>query len=122
MKRWPLRLLAASVMFMCLAGPAPGNVGGCGSERNLADAREHCINSKYWECYRDLYAGRTMMADYDACLAQINPMCSGRIWPAGCEPSQTQSDACIILLSRADRAATPTPELIATYPDCNLCP
>jgi hypothetical protein len=61
------------------------------------------------------------MADYNVCLTAINPMCSGAAWPAGCEPTQTQSDACVILLSRADRATITTPDLLAMYPDCNLC-
>lgn len=87
-----------------------------------ADAREHCINTEYWTCYRDLYAGRTTMAEYDVCLAAIMPMCAGAVWPAGCSPTQAESDACVILLSRADSAGVPTADLLAMFDDCELCP
>ena len=94
---------------------------GC-SQGPPADAGEHCVNAGHWKCYRDLYAGRTSMAEYDSCLAAIMPMCSGVAWPAGCAPTQAESDACVASLSSAESASVPTAELLAMYDDCELCP
>ena len=33
---------ALGVVFAFTAAPSPGNVGGCGAERHIADARMHC--------------------------------------------------------------------------------
>ena len=119
---WLLRVAAGGVLFLMLAGPAPGNVGGCGASNPTADPREHCINAEFWECRRDLAGGRIDEAQYMECLIPIQGMCNSAAWPAGCEPTRSQSNACIILLSRSDLVEFTTPDLRATFADCNFCP
>ena len=121
MKRWTLRVAGLALMFVCIAGPAPGNVGGCGATRRVADPVEHCLNTEFWKCRRDQFAGRIDEAQYNACLAPIRGVCSAAAWPVGCEPTRSSSTACVNILSRMDLATFTTPELLARFPDCNLC-
>ena len=121
LRSWLLRLVAGGVLFACIVGPAPGNVGGCGASNPTADPREHCINQRFWECRRDLAGGRIDDARYMECLLPIAAACDAAQWPAGCEPTNSQSDACIILLSRMDLVNLSTPDLLTMYDDCNLC-
>jgi len=121
LRRWLLRAAAASVIVACVTGPAPGNVGGCGASNPVAPANEHCINERFWKCRRDLAGGRLNESEYMDCLAPIGPACQGAMWPAGCEPSNSQSAACITLLSRSDLVSTPTDVLLMNNDDCNLC-
>jgi len=122
LRRWLLRAAAASVIAACLTGPAPGNVGGCGAENPVVDATEHCINERFWKCRRDLAGGRLNETEYMDCLLPIQAACSGASWPDGCEPSNSQSNECIVLLSRSDLVTTPTDVLLNTFDECNLCP
>ncbi|MCB9591529.1 MAG: hypothetical protein H6719_02245 [Sandaracinaceae bacterium] len=121
LRSWLLRLAAGGILVACIVGPAPGNVGGCGASNPIADAREHCINQRFWECRRDLAGGRINEAQYNDCLLPIASACDAASWPVGCEPTNSQSDACIILLSRADRANIPTADLLTMFSDCNFC-
>jgi len=121
-RNWLLRLVAGGVLYACLVGPAPGNVGGCGASNPIADPREHCINQRFWECRRDLAGGRIDEAAYMECLIPIQGSCNAASWPVGCEPTQSQSNECIVLLSRQDLVSFATPDLLTTFPDCNLCP
>ena len=99
------------------AGPGDADAGG-----PTADPREHCINFAFWECRRDLAAGRIDELQSMECLVPIQDMCESAAWPPGCAPTREQSNACIILMSRSDLEETPTPELLATFDDCDLCP
>lgn len=121
MKRWTLRISGLVLMFVCIAAPSPGNVGGCAANRRVANPEEHCINTEFWKCRRDQFAGRIDQAEYDACLVPIRGRCSAAAWPMGCEPTTSSSTACVTLLSRMDLAEFTTPDLLATFPDCNLC-
>ncbi len=121
-RSWVLRVFAGGLLYACLVGPAPGNVGGCGATNPVADARDHCINERFWKCRRDLAGGRIDDAQYLDCLLPIQGACEGAAWPLGCEPTQSQSNACLQLLSRSDLTSFTTPDLLATFPDCNLCP
>lgn len=120
--QWVLRIAAGVVMFLALGGPAPGNIGGCGSAPAVSSPRTFCTDREFWKCRRDQYAERIDDATADACYRAIEGTCSGfNAWPAGCAPTPAQTDACINLLQRADRSSIPTPELLATYTECNLC-
>lgn len=120
-RRWILRLLAVGVMGACLTGPAPGNVQGCGQSAPVADARTFCYDRAWWSCRRDNVFGRLSMEEFEACVAPIETRCSGFVWPTGCEPPQSQADACITLLRRPDFGPIPTEELLRMYSECNLC-
>jgi hypothetical protein len=121
-RRVLLRVGAACLLFGMLAGPAPGNIGGCGSTNATVSAAEHCTEYRYWLCTRDRYAERIDDAELQACLAPINTDCPGSMWPAGCAPTQAQSEACIMLLRQPDLASMTNDELLAAYDDCNICP
>lgn len=108
-------------MFLALGGPAPGNVGGCGSTAALADPVQHCTDFEYWKCRRDQAAMRISQQEFDQCVAMVQTKCSGRVWPAGCYPTPAQSDACITLLRRVDLSNQTTDDLLATHDECNLC-
>ena len=118
--KWALRLGAGVVLFLALGGPAPGNVGGCGTVSS-ADARQFCTDKEFWECRRDQFAGRISAEEYDACLAAVTPTCTGFAWPAMCTPTEGQTAACVTILQRGDLAPLTTTELYATYTECNIC-
>lgn len=120
-RRWALRLLAAGVIGVSLTGPAPGNVGGCGQQPPLADAFTHCAEKRRWQCRRDHAFMRISDQDFATCLEPIERECAGAQWDGGCTPTQDQSDACLLLLQRADLGHLTTEELLSTYDDCNLC-
>lgn len=122
MKRsWILRAGGGAILFLMLAGPTPGNIGGCGSTTSVVQAPQHCTDREFWICTRDEHAGRIDQAGLDQCLVQIEPMCQGATWPAGCSPTQDQHDACILLLRNADLAHLTFEQLQSMYDDCNLC-
>jgi hypothetical protein len=116
-----VRGLAAATMLLSLMGPAPGNVGGCGSATPLASPRQFCTDRSFWECRRDQFAGRITDAQYGECLAEIEGACSAFVWPPGCFPTPAQADGCLLLLQRTDLSNVSTPDLLASFPDCNLC-
>ncbi len=121
LRGWIVRTLAGGVVVACIVGPAPGNVGGCGASSPIANPREHCINERFWKCRRDLAGGRITMAQFDECLLPIQGACDPAQWPPGCEPTNSQSNDCLVLLSREDLVSISTPDLLMTYDDCNLC-
>ena len=119
--RWALRLAAVATMLAGLTGPAPGNVGGCGAGTQTANAATHCRDRRFWLCRRDHFAGRIDDAEFAACLQPIEEGCQGASWPPGCMPTPSQSEACIMLLQRGDLATLTNEQLLAMYPDCQLC-
>jgi hypothetical protein len=119
--RWVLRVLAGATLFAMLAGPTPGNVGGCGAGTPVADPVTHCTEQRYFQCLRDHFAGRIDDEGRDICLSLIEGDCRGSQWREGCAPTPAQSTACITLLRRSDLAHLTTSELTAMYTDCNLC-
>ncbi len=121
--RWTLRLVAGAVMFLALGGPAPGNVGGCGSTVPVADAKNFCFDRNKAKCDRDHYAQRITQAQYDQCVAAIAGQCESFAWPPGCTPTPAQAQACINLLLQVSYANQTTEDLLATHDECgtNLC-
>ncbi len=119
--RWALRLAAGAVIFLALGGPAPGNVGGCGTVP-VADSRGFCVDKRDAECRRDHFAGRIDDVERDQCLREIETRCTGSAWPPGCSPTVDQTEACLTILLRMDLASIPTDELLDVYSECNVCP
>ena len=128
MKRWILRSLAGAFILAGLTGPAPGNIGGCGAANEGTNPRQFCADRKYWECRRDEFANnqgvRVVSTETTAaCYSGIETSCSGaNVWPEGCAPTPAQLQSCLDLLGRGDLVGLTTPELMAMYSDCNLCP
>lgn len=118
--KWALRIAGSLVMFVGLAGPAPGHVGGCGGTVAVADPVASCTELESWECTRDHSAGRLTAEEQTACLAAVGPSCSGFQWPNGCAPFQSQVDECVVLLRRGDFLSVPSDEL-RSRPECRLC-
>jgi hypothetical protein len=119
--RWLLRAIVGAFLFLMLGGPTPGDVGGCGAKNEIASPVDHCSNTEFWKCQRDHFVGRITDPEYDMCLGRIEATCAAAAWPPGCQPTPAQSDACIQLLRRSDLVDLTTEELLAMYPDCNLC-
>jgi hypothetical protein len=118
--RWALRLAAGAVLFLALGGPAPGNVGGCGTVSN-ADARQFCSDKEFWECRREQFAGRMSTEEFNVCVGAVMATCTGFAWPAECTVTQGQADACVTILQRTDLTRLNVAELYATYTECNIC-
>lgn len=119
--KWMLRVLAGSIMVLALGGPAPGNVGGCGSTAAVANPGQHCTDFEFWKCRRDQFAGRINNTQFNDCVARVDDTCSAAAWPAGCYPTPAQSNACVLLLQRTDLANLTNDQLLSTYDECNLC-
>ncbi len=119
-------VLALFVLGLLCLGPAPGEIGACGSDAVAADPVDHCTQVAAWECAR-LEAigafpytppGGAEQADVQACVDAI--ACLGTTWPATCFPAPThvESQACIDELKRADNVNIARSDI----PECNLCP
>lgn len=119
--RYLLRLGAAVVMFLALAGPAPGNVGGCGSTVSVANPQQFCVERDYWRCVRDEFGGRITVEERTACIDRVEDGCSAFTWPPGCAPTDGATRACIQLLQRSDLASMTYEQLLANFSECNLC-
>jgi hypothetical protein len=120
-RRWALRIGVGAVLFLGLAGPAPGDIGGCGSTNPVASPIQHCTDKEFWQCQRDHFVGRINPAEFDTCVGRIEAMCGAASWPAGCLPTPDESTACIELLRRSDLVHLTTEELLAMNDECNLC-
>lgn len=119
--KWILRALGGAIMALALTGPAPGNVGGCGSTTAVAAPVQFCTDRRAYECLRDHYAERIGDDALRDCLEAIEGACSGFVWPAGCAPTPARARACVELLGNPDLAHIPTPELLMMHSECNLC-
>lgn len=118
-----MRATAATIVLLFLA------LGGCADSHQpgevpsgVADPQQFCTDRAFWECRRDEFAGRIGSDEAAVCYGAVEPMCEGVSWPAGCAPSEDDAAACIALLQQADLADLTNEELLARYPDCNLCP
>ena len=121
-RRWVLRLLAVGAIGATLTGPTPGNVQGCGQTAPIADAQMFCADKGRWTCRREVLGGRLTQEEADQQALMIEPTCSGFLWPDGCQPTESQAQACIDgLLRQPELLNIPTPELLRMYSDCNLC-
>lgn len=118
--KWALRLAAGAVLFLALGGPAPGNLGGCGTV-STADARQFCTDREFWECRRDQFAGRISNEQFNTCVGEVMATCTGFAWPAECAPTQPQADACITILQRGDLATLTTLDLYTEFDECDIC-
>jgi len=122
LRAWTLRLGGAALIAVGLTGPAPGDVGGCGSGVAVASPVDHCEQKNDWTCIRENFAGRSTDEERAACQATIPAMCAGATWPEGCMPTPAASAACIDLLRDGRYVDIPTPELLSSFNTCNLCP
>ncbi|MGE0791843.1 MAG: hypothetical protein AB7S26_39580 [Sandaracinaceae bacterium] len=118
---WLLRLVAGAVLFMSLAGPGAGNVGGCGNTPPLVDAVQHCMDREGARCRREAAAGRISSVEFTDCVNTFMDVCMSASWPTGCAPTPAESQACVRLLTRLDFLQTPTDQLLAEHGECNLC-
>ena len=121
-----LRVALGAVLFLPLAGPGAGNVGGCGNSPPVIDAAEHCRARQEITCRRELFAQRINEQEFAECSARIETPCMGATWPTlpdgrPCQPTPAESDACITLLGNAELVSTPTDQLLMMFGDCNLC-
>lgn len=113
--RWTTggRLVLAVGLFVMLGGPAPGSVGSCSDETEIADAVQFCVDRKSWSCQRRWARGELDDAERDACLVPIEDDCRGSAWGTDCiAPTTNQTEACIGALSDPGRLSTPEADLV----------
>ena len=122
LRAWAIRLAVGAFLAVALTGPAPGDVGGCGSGVAIADPVVHCEEKSFWQCRREEFSMRATPEESAACYARIDMMCPGATWPDACEPTPGQSQACIDLLQSGEYVDIPTRELLSSFNTCNLCP
>ena len=122
LRAWAIRLAVGAFLAVALTGPAPGDVGGCGSGVAIADPVVHCEEKSFWQCRREEFSMRATPEESAACYARIDMMCPGATWPDACEPTPGQSQVCIDLLQSGAYVDIPTPELLSSFNTCNLCP
>lgn len=122
LRAWAIRLAVGAFLAVALTGPAPGDVGGCGSGVAIADPVVHCEEKSFWQCRREEFSMRATPEESAACYARIDMMCPGATWPDACEPTPGQSQVCIDLLQSGEYVDIPTPELLSSFNTCNLCP
>ena len=98
-------------------GPAPGEVGGCGSDSTVADAEDFCRQRDAWECRRLEYLGE--IVDVQGCVDVIPAECEGFNWPFTCQPFPTnrQVQACLDALALTSNVEKELSEI----PECTLC-
>jgi hypothetical protein len=106
-------------------GPAPGEVGGCGSGDVVADPVDFCIQSGSWDCRRQEF--REEIDDVQVCVDELLITCSGRAWRPECEPFPTNAEAqiCLDALARVDNVRVDSDGdgvfEVSDLAECRLC-
>lgn len=122
--RWLSRALVV-VGFALIVGPAPGEVGGCGSGDVVADPQDYCVQSGSWDCRRQEFRGE--IEDVQACVDELLIECAGRAWLPSCEPYPTNTEAqlCLDALARIDNVYVDADDdgvyEVTDLPECRLC-
>jgi len=108
------------VLALLLMGPAPGEVGGCGSDPLVAEAEDFCRDQEAWQCQRAEARGELEGDALAECFAAIPNFCEGAGWPPSCVPRPTnlQTDACLDSLSLEENVRVPIEELAACVDVC----
>ncbi len=111
------QLAMLALLTLCV-GPAPGEVGGCGSEATVADARDFCQQRDAWECRRAEFRGE--IDDVQACVDLIPDACASANWLFSCEPFPTnrETQGCIDQLALVTNIDKESSEI----PECQPCP
>ena len=115
------------VLLTLVVGPAPGEVGGCGQGDVVADATDHCRQTRYWDCRRQEARMEITADEVQGCVDAVEGMCAGRTWLASCAPFplRSQSQACIDALALPGNVYF-DPNGDESYdineiPECQLC-
>ena len=108
----------ATGLFLFLAGPAPGSVGGCSGSSGLADPVEFCELREAWICARQRARGEMTPEEEQACVDMGQVMCAGFNWSPDCQPqpSQLLVDACIEALGDPGRLTQDD----RSFPECDI--
>jgi len=108
----------AAVLFLFLAGPAPGSVGGCDGSSSLADPVEFCELREAWICARQRARGEMTPEEEQSCVDRGVVMCEGFNWSPDCvpQPAQILVDACIEALGDPGRLSQDD----RTFPECDI--
>ncbi len=113
-------LLGAGVV-LCLTGPAPGEVGGCGDPDPIANAADFCAAREQLECTRAYWRGELPAERIPACEERARTGCAAVAdWPPWCTPRPTyrEARACLDDMRREDLLDLAPSEI----PRCRLCP
>jgi hypothetical protein len=116
-----LRLAVALVSVLFLAGPVPGDVGGCGQSAKSLDAAGFFLTKRALDCTRCEECGLESRTCDDACSAEP----AKASLPRGCDPLEHDGDVCLRALVDAscdEYAAFVRDQAPEAPSECNFCP
>ena len=119
-----LGALAAAVgLFLSLAGPAPGSVGGCDEEIMLVNGPDLCFELRALLCARARVRENQTDEQEIECLLDAQSGCAGtppEFCLDGSRPSQGAAEICLDALS--DGRTVDERIGLEDFPECDLCP
>jgi hypothetical protein len=98
---------------LLLAAPTPGSVGACGSdERDFpADFMDYCQKREQLGCVRRFLRKEITGPTRDTCRLDAVDACGRSAFPADCQPTRRETDACLNALSSFDTLDTKEADL-----------
>lgn len=118
---WRWRRLLLVVLALFTLAPTAGDIGGCGEQPVVLDARKFFDQKQLIDCQRCTECGLSS----DACGRACGPFAELAEFPAGCFPLVHDGEVCLNALVAAgcDDYASFTSDVAATAPtECNFCP
>jgi len=119
--KWRLPLpVGCGLGVLLLSGTTPGAVGSCNGDDELsrpAEFRSYCEQREQLVCIRRFLREEITAEARDICLWDALAACALRAFPAGCEPTLRETDACVRALSALDTVDTPDDQI----GECQLC-
>jgi len=119
--KFRLRLpVGCGLGVLLLSATTPGAVGSCNGDDALsrtAEFHSYCEQREQLLCIRRFLREEITAEARDLCLWDALDACAQRAFPAGCEPTQREADACVRALSALDTVNTPDDQI----DECQLC-
>ncbi len=116
--------MLASILSLFVMAPTPGDIGGCGQQAQLLDARVFYATKRWVDCDHCRtcglrYANCTHACDQTAALPQT--------FPEGCYPLVHDGEVCLHALHHAScddygEYMSDDPSVATTASECNFCP
>ena len=116
-------IAGAVLLFLSLAAPAPGSVGGCDEDVMLVNGPDLCFEIRALLCARTKVREDQSDDEEIACLLEAQSGCAGtppEFCLDGTRPSQGAAEICLDELS--DGRTLQTRIGLEDFPECDLCP
>jgi len=116
--------LLCVVVTAFVMAPTPGDIGGCGQEAQLLDARAFFYNKRLTDCRKCMECGLDSNICRDACDSSA-PEPDG--FPEGCFPLVHDGEVCLRALDATScsayaRYVIEDPAKRSAPSECNFCP